>query len=388
MPAERLVLAPIRLARAPLRLLFGPLLLVSAGSVAAAGGVVIGNAAGIALVAAGLVVVVLAMYLALVLFTLRLNVEVATLRLTWLGGERRYVLSRGPVTRVPLRGPGAAPVRPRFGALGWAIGPAMLRRSEGIEMVRLARSASVILVPTDRGRLAIAPSSEEQLLTALGAAARVQQRLDEVAARARIQPLLAPLGAGQPDRFAPAREAPPAAAPPHLLTGIERAILEERLAAERAAALAAAEAERQAALEAAELASSQPPVAAQAAAGVPPRARMRQRTTWSRPAWLHAPAVGRPQPVDLARSVARLAPFLATTLPLLGAVAVWATAGVLGRLDLPEAQLRPVSLALAASGPLAALGALAARVWYPRLLGLVVISALAGLVLVGRALLG
>jgi hypothetical protein len=61
---------------------------------------------------------------------------------------------------------------------------------------------------------------------------------------------------------------------------------------------------------------------------------------------------------------------------------------VVGRLDLGDAELRPVSLALLATGPLAAIGALAARAWFPRLFGLVVVSSLAALLLVGRALLG
>jgi hypothetical protein len=379
MPSSSVVLAPIPLSRAPL-------LLASAGLVAGAAGPIVGGTAGIALVAAGAVVALLAIYLAMVLFTLRLDVEVATLRLSWLGGERRYSLSRGPVTRVPLRGPGAASLRPRFGALGWAMGPALLRGSERIELVRLARSASVILVPTDGGRLAIAPTSEDQLLTALGAAARVQQRLDEVAARARLLPLLPPAAAVEPRVAELAAQMVSEA--PRLLTGIERAILEERLAAERAAALAAAEAERQAAMEAARLVSVQALAAEEAAASLPRRTRVRRRATWRRPTWLRVPATIRPQPMDLQRSTARLAPFAAATLPLLGAVAVWAAATILGRLDLPDAELRPVSVALAASGPMAALGAIAARVWYPRLLGLVVLSALAGLVLVGRALLG
>lgn len=392
MPDATVVLAPIPLARAPLRLLFGPLILLSAGIVAAGMGLFIGGAAGLGLLAAGVVVGVLAVYLAIVLFTLRLNVEVATLRLSWLGGERRYVLSRGAVTRVPLRGPTAASLRPRFGAVGWALGPATLRRTEPIELVRLARSATVILVPTDRGRLAIVPVSEEQLLTALGSAARVQQRLDEVAAHARIEPWLGPPGAAQQVPVQPPAEPAPPAPVPHLLTGIERAILEERLTAERVATLAAAEAERQAVLAAA-LASAEAPPEAEAAVAYPRRARLRQRTTWRRPAWrrpawLRVPGAARPQPVDLVHSAQRLAPFAAASLPLLGAVAVWAVAALFGRLDLPDAELRPLSLALAANGPLAALGALAARVWYPRLLGLVVVSALAGLVLVGRALLG
>jgi hypothetical protein len=81
-------------------------------------------------------------------------------------------------------------------------------------------------------------------------------------------------------------------------------------------------------------------------------------------------------------------PFVAAAVPLLGAIAIASAAAVIGRLELPDAQLRPISLALVATGPLAALGALAARAWFPRLFGLVVISSLAALLLVGRALLG
>jgi hypothetical protein len=376
MPGTTVALAPIPLARAPVRLLFGPLVLLAAGSVAAVAGVLAGGVAGVGLVAAGVVVDALAVYLAMVLFSLRLDVEVAMLRLSWIGGERRYVLSRGAVTRVPLRGSEAASLRPRFGAIGWAMGPATLRRSEPIELVRLARSDSVILVPTDRGRLAIAPASEQQLLTALGAAARVQQRLDEVAVRARALPL-AP--ATEVDRQIGAEAAPaaPAAAEPRVLTGIERAVLEERLAAERAAALAAAEAELEGARVMSAEAGVEGQVAAVATVVAPSRRRIRRRARWHRPAW-----------VGGAPSAARVMPFVAATMPLLGAIAVSSAAAAIGRLDLADAELRPISLALLATGPLAALGALAARAWFPRLFGLVIVSSLAALVLVGRALLG
>ncbi|MGH2455122.1 MAG: glutamate ligase domain-containing protein, partial [Candidatus Limnocylindria bacterium] len=235
-------IARVPLARAPLRLLAAPALLLTSGAVAAGGGVVVGAAAGVGLVAAGLVVAVLAIYLALVPFSVRLDVEVAALRLRWLGGDRRFGLVRGAVTRVPLLGEGAARVRPRFGAFGWAIGPARLRGSEQIQLIRLARSPSVILVPTDAGRLAIAAASERQLLDALEAAARVQQRLDEVAGRARaFQPepeLVEPPAPPVEVELEPAGATPAA----RMLTGIERTLLEERLAAQRAVALAAAEA--------------------------------------------------------------------------------------------------------------------------------------------------
>ena len=178
-------IAPIPLARSIGRMLAVPALLLIAGVVAVAGGANVGGLVGIGLVAAGLVVAGLSLYLAVMLLTVRLDVQVATLRLRWLGGERRYTLVRGPVTRVALAGDEAARLRPRFGAFGWAVGRAKLRGDEVIDIVRLAPTASMILVPTDRGRLGIAPTSEEHLLSALAAAARIQQRLDEVAERAR-----------------------------------------------------------------------------------------------------------------------------------------------------------------------------------------------------------
>ena len=78
---------------------------------------------------------------------------------------------------------GRSAIRTRFGFLGWAYGRAILRGEEPISIVRLAPTPTVILVPTDHGRLAIAAASEPELLEALGAAARVQQRLDEVSGR-------------------------------------------------------------------------------------------------------------------------------------------------------------------------------------------------------------
>ncbi|HET6744596.1 MAG TPA: hypothetical protein VFH90_01940 [Candidatus Limnocylindria bacterium] len=435
-------IAPIPLARSSRRLLAGPLILIAAGGAAVAGGVVLGDAMGIVLVAAGIVVAALSLYLAVMLATVRLDVEVATLRVRWLGGERRYTLVRGPVTRVPLRGPDAARLRPRFGALGWGLGRAKLRRDERIELVRLAPSATMILVPTDRGRVGIAPSSEQQLLGALAAAARIQQRLDEVAERARPFVVPAPSErAAMP--IGPTPDAQPVEAVPagptsqRMLTGIERTLIEERLAMERAANLRAAEAERQAATDAASMATF---MGAEAAAA-PPAARpsrLRRRGEWHRPAWMSfgrgrvaspvidaaatqaaaaaveapahppfvapapapapAPAVGRrEEAVAVPPLIAPRRPFpipaerlfaygIAVT-PALAAGIVWAAAFIGGRLDLPTEELRPMAVALLATGPAGALAGLIARTWFPRLLGLVAITSLVALALIGRALM-
>jgi hypothetical protein len=436
MSEHTIAIAPIPLARANGRMLAVPLVLLLAGATAVAGGVFTGGLVGIGLVAAGLVVAVLSLYLAAMLVTIRLDVEVATLHLRWLGGERRYILVRGPVTRVALQGEEAARLRPRFGAMGWAVGRAKLRGEEMIDIVRLAPTASMILVPTDRGRLGIAPASEEHLLSALAAAARIQQRLDEVAERARAFM----------DLPAAAEPVAPASEGRRMLTGIERQLLEERLAAERAAALERAEAERMAAMapaDAAAIVLPEPEEPVLPAGGT--LARKRRRAQWRRPAWLarrrmaqppeaattmaaavaaeavaDAPPLPAPtpdtivEPMPVPQPAFEPAPELVAApaeptatkpaglrvrdgqwlafglalTPVVGAGAIWLIASMRGELTLSVEELRPIALALLAIGPVGALAALAARAWYPRLQGLVTITALTGLVLVGRVLLG
>src|SRR6185503_1480033 len=221
----------VRLARDRARLFLAPIVFVLLAAAAAAGGLLLGGPAGIVLVAVAAVAALAAAYLVALISSYRLLVEPGTLRLTWHGGERSYRLVQGKVTRVGLSGDSAAALRPRFGSLGWAVGPAVLR-GEPIELIRLSRRPPLIVAPTDRGRLAIAAAVESELLEAMTHAVRLQERLDEVAAR-RVAP-------PPPEPVAP----PPVPAAPRVLTGIERTLIEQRLAAERAAALAAADAER------------------------------------------------------------------------------------------------------------------------------------------------
>ena len=222
----------VRLARDRVRLFAAPILFVLIAAAMVAGGLLLGGPGGISLVSVGALAALVAAYLVALVSSYRLLVEPGVLRLQWLGGERRYRLVRGPVTRVAVRGENAAPLRPRFGALGWAVGPALLRGDESIELIRLSRRPPLIVAPTDHGRLAIAAAVESDLLAAMTHAVRLQERLDEVAAR---------LAAPPTPEVAPE---PPAPAAPRVLTGIERTLIEQRLAAERAAAQAAAEAER------------------------------------------------------------------------------------------------------------------------------------------------
>ncbi|HEY7332712.1 MAG TPA: hypothetical protein VH859_07105 [Candidatus Limnocylindria bacterium] len=386
-------IARIPLARAPLRILLAPIVLAVVGLgigvvgwLVAAGDVVRWSA--LALAAAAVAGAVL---LGMRMLSVGLEVEVSTLRVRRLGADLRFTLVRGAVTRIPLSGEGAARVRQRLGPFGWGAGSATLRGEERIHTVRLAPTRSLILVPTDAGRVAIAAASEEQLIAALGAAARVQQRLDQVAARARSLPI---------DRLV--EEPPPVVAPlppvpdhGRVLTGIERVQLEQRLAAERAAAIAAAEAERQlAAEEAARAAAEAEQRAAMAALVTPERPARAQRPTLRRPMLqrpkFRRPAITRPRLAlpelgHLPQEAA--ARYLVVVVPLLLATVVWAYATVSGRLDLAEDEARLVGLTLALVGPAAAIGALVARTWFPRLLGLVAVSSVCALVLAGRALL-
>lgn len=382
MSGPTVAIAPVPLARSGRRLAVVPVIFLAAGAVAVGAGLLRIEPWGLALVAAGALVALLGLVLWLVLLSIRLEVEVATLRVRRLGGERRYTLVRGPVTRVPLRGPEAARLRPSLAALAWGVGRARLRGDETIELVRMAPSDTMILVPTDHGRVGIAPASEQQLLNALAAAARIQQRLDEVAERARAY-VPPPPPAPEPPVPAPAEGDE---RPGRVLTGIERAILEERLAAQRAAALQAAEAERQAAADAARMATF---IAAEEAQK--PLLAAAQRPTARGSVSLPAVRVPRPR-VHVGRprlevSGERLRDFVILVLPVLAAVAVWVAAATQQRLDMPPAQLRPVAAALLASGPAAALAGVVARVWFPRLLGLVTITSLLGVGLVARALL-
>lgn len=365
----------VRLARDRLRLFVGPMAFVLLSAAAVAGGLLLRGPTGIVLVALGGLAALVAAYLAALVTSYRLLVEPGTLTLKWLGGERRYRLVRGPVTRVAIRGPGAAALHPRFGSLGWAVGPAVLRGGESIELIRLSNRPPLIVAPTDRGRLAIAAAVESDLLAAMTHSVRLQERLDEVAAR----------------RAAPAVEAPlprPAApAAPRVLTGIERTLIEQRLAAERAAAQAAAEAERAGAAAAVvyetptTIAAAGPadlPAAVEVApapAVVARAGRRRERSQWQRPAWLAVPG---PATVMAALPIA---------LPLIGAGIAWTAVAVTGRPSLPVDESRILLTALVLIGPLGAAAAVIARTWYPRLGGLVMASSVAALAILTRTIL-
>lgn len=352
-------IARIRLSRSLPRLLALPALGLVVGAAAIAGGLLaVAGPAGIAMAVAGGLIVLAALIGAATLLSIRLDVEEAAVRVRWAGGERVYGLIPGPVTRVRFRGDNASHLRAARRFLPWQMGRAILRHEEPIEIVRLAPTDTAILVPTDRGRLAIAAADEGALLDALSRAARARERLEELT---RASPPIETL-----EQAVEALEVDPV-----IMTGIERAIFERRMAEEREAALAAAEAEaeRLAASEA-----SLPEVAEPAAEhepGSPPSKGRRVRLP--RPAWTVAPG-----------------PSLAVlVLPLIGTGALWGITVLLDRMPAPSTDLgRLTGLALVLAGPATTVGAIMARAWWPRLVAVVVASGLASTVFIGRALLG
>jgi len=395
-------IARIRLARSLPRLLAWPVALVAAGVGLGVAGLLVGDGIGIGLAVAGGLVAVIGAAWAARLLSVRLDVDEAEVRVHWLGGERRYALSPGPVTRVRFRGENASRLRVQRGFLGYGLGPARLRDEERIHVVRLAPTATAILIPTDEGRLAIAAAEEPALLDALSRAARARQRLDEVARTA------APPGAMEVDEPAePAPEAPgpgqaepgppPEAAPleaeARLMTGIERMLYEQRLADDRARAEAAAAEAAAAEAEAARRMASTADVGAVdaspatdrmiAPAADAPSAEdaVRATTRRSRP----SVSLGRPA-AGLIRRHARAAVAL---VPLLGAIAAWGLGMTVGEMLDPSSDLgRLTALALVMAGPAASIGTLLAGARWPQLTGLVVMSGLAASVLIGRVLLG
>lgn len=349
-------IARIRLSRSLPRLLILPFLGFLAGAAAIGGGLLLVPGT-IGLVVAGLggVVILGALVGAIVLLSVRLEIEEAAVCLGWLGGQRIYPLSPGPVTRVRLRGDNASRLRAAPRLLPWQLGAGRLRGEEDVEVVRLAPTATAILVPTERGRLAIAAADEKGLLAALSRAAQARQRLEDLT-----------------------REAPPVVEPtrpvevevtPGLMTGIERAVFEDRMAEERAAALGAAEGERHAAVRA----LSQ----VDAIAGA--ELETAQAETAGRRRRLPRPQLGLGPGPSLALLV----------LPLVGAGIAWGLAVMLDRMPNPGTDLgRLTALGLVLAGPATTVGAIMARVYWPRLVAVVVAGGLATAVFLGRALLG
>jgi hypothetical protein len=422
----------------------GPGLLVLLGLVViglgVAAGLLLGPGVPMAvLLLIGAVLAVVGGWVILRIRSLRLRVEPDYLHLTGMGVDRRYHLAKGSLARVAS---GGLARRRRPSLLGSAVGPATLG-DETVELIRLGATPSVILVPTEQGRVALAAAAEDELVQTLMAAARTRAERAPVAATVISAPAAVTPAAVAPAAMAPAAPPPPPPpvqpeSPARPLTGIERMALEERMAEERRAALTGARTEQAAASLATAAALSPPappsvfvppapPPVIAPAPEPPPTAETGSPEVAAlfgeaapavapAPALAPAPAVAAPPPlapaatatpatsapsrISLPRGLPRRRP-MATRVerpiftvdlavlaaPLVGAGAVWFLAAATEAIPSDQG-LDPIGAALLLSGPVAMLAVFLARSRWPRLAGLTSVSALIALALVARALIG
>jgi len=436
-------LARVALARDPRRMLAAPAVLVLLGAATATLGPIVGGPLLVGLVAVGGAVIGIGLWLAIRILSLRLVVEPDYLHLKGVGTDRRYHLVRGDMNRLATAGPRKVSLRVRLGSLGWAVGRTALAAGESVEVIRLAATPSVILVPTERGRVAVAVASEADFVDALRAAAhtRAERRISAAGAPlATPAPAVQPAPALQPApafppapafRGAPTFEPMPAPQPPPAfgrptqprpLTGIERMWLEDRLARGRRAAITGARDEQAAASFTASVAALTPagatvvqsvaaPAAAPAAAvasaavvsaavastvvpavsAIPAAATAGATATPSAPPRTFPRVIPRRRPSrTMARRVARpdLTPGLVLIgTPLVGALFSWLLALVTGATP-GQAGLDPLAAALLLCGPVAALAIFLAHSRWPRLAGLSSVAAILALLLVTRSVIG
>ena len=120
---------------------------------------------------AGGVVLAYALGLGAYLFTLRLEAIPGHLRLRSLFGSRTYRLRKGEVRRLWVRF-SRRPLEARVAGLGVRFGEGQLGGEMLVDVISLDESTTLLIIPVDGGRLAIAPASEADLLNALLLAAR------------------------------------------------------------------------------------------------------------------------------------------------------------------------------------------------------------------------
>lgn len=387
MPSHVPPIARIRLARSFPRLLALPAAFIIAGTVLVAvaisiGGVPLLLTAGIG----GLVGLVVGIARAAILLSVRVDVEESAVRLRSLGTDHAFALVPGPVTRVRLRGDQASSLRSATRWLGYDLGRARLRDEEDIEIVRLAPTDSVILIPTEDGRLALAAAEELALLDALTRAARARQRLDAIVAPPQPAPDAPVEGAEAPTPSAPDE-------PPPIMTGIERALYERRQVEEREAVSASSEAGASGQEQhAGDRTMSDVAVAAPVATDAVPLPEAEPASEPELPAASLTTTTSRRRQLRVARPswVRRPEPSIVlVVLPLATAGAAWAIG--LARDTIPAYGTdmgRLVALALVLAGPGTTVGAIVARIWWPRLVAVVVAGGIASAVFVGRSLLG
>jgi hypothetical protein len=106
------------------------------------------------------------------LFSLRLETAPGELRIRSLLGTRRYALAKGEVTRLWVQFSRRTPLEARVAGLGVRVGEGQLGRKMLVDVISLEDSQTLMLVPVRGGRVAVAASSEPELLDALERATR------------------------------------------------------------------------------------------------------------------------------------------------------------------------------------------------------------------------
>lgn len=171
MPPRPRLPTRIALARDPARLLLWLGFRLVIGEVGIVVGLRAPGAIGLAVTAAGIAVLLYVVLLALHVLSLRLEVHPGEVRVASVLVHRRYRLVRGAVTRMTAPR-GRALFGTQLGGLGLEIGVGRAAATdEAVDVIRLAPVGSMIMIPAQGNRLAVAPSSERRLLLALHAAA-------------------------------------------------------------------------------------------------------------------------------------------------------------------------------------------------------------------------
>jgi hypothetical protein len=159
----------VPLARDPLRLIGWLLIRIAIGEVGLVVGLHTPGTIGTVVTITSVVVLVYVVLLSIQVLSLRVEVYPGEVHAAAWPIRRRYMLADGPVSRLRVT-PRRGWFRTQLGSFGIEVGTGLIGGRERVDVLRLAPSSSVILVPSTGARLAIAPISEERLIRALAAA--------------------------------------------------------------------------------------------------------------------------------------------------------------------------------------------------------------------------
>jgi hypothetical protein len=162
----------VPLARDPLRLIGWLLIRIAVGEVGLVVGLNTPGSIGTLVTIVSVVVLVYVVLLSIQVLSLRIEVYPGEVQAAAWPIRRRYRLTDGPATRLRVP-PGQGRFKTQLGSFGIEVGAGLMRGGERVEVIRLAPTSSVVLVPTIDARLAIAPISEERLMRALAAASAI-----------------------------------------------------------------------------------------------------------------------------------------------------------------------------------------------------------------------